>query len=112
MKILVAQCNPIVGDIGGNTAKILESMDHARKKGADLVMFGELTLCGYPPEDLVFHRSFIDSMELHLERIVKASKGLTVIVGLIRRNLEGGEKCLFNSAAVIHDGHLLGFQDK
>ena len=46
-------------------------------------MFGELMLCGYPPEDLVYHTTFIDSMELHLERIVNASKGLTVIVGLI-----------------------------
>jgi NAD+ synthase (glutamine-hydrolysing) len=112
MKILVAQRNPIVGDIDGNTAKILESMDEARKKGAELVMFGELMLCGYPPEDLVYHNTFIDSMELHLERIVKASKGLTVIVGLIRRNIDEGEKHLLNSAAVIHDGHLLGFQDK
>lgn len=112
MKVLVAQRNPLVGDLDGNTAKVLESLNQAREKGADLVMFGELMLCGYPPEDLVFHRSFIDSMELHLERIVKASKGLTVIVGMIRRNLEGGEKHLLNSAAVIHDGHLLGFQDK
>ena len=46
MKILVAQRNPVVGDIDGNTAKILESMDEARAKGADLVMFGELMLCG------------------------------------------------------------------
>jgi NAD+ synthase (glutamine-hydrolysing) len=112
MKILIAQRNPIIGDLDGNTAKILESMDHARKKKADIVLFGELMLCGYPPEDLVFHRSFIDSMMLHLERIVKASKGLTVIVGVIRRNLGEGEKHLLNSAAVIHDGHLLGFQDK
>ncbi len=112
MKILVAQRNPIVGDIDGNTAKILESMDQAREKGVDLVMFGELMLCGYPPEDLVYHSTFIDSMELHLERIVKASKGITAIVGLIRRNIEEGEKHLLNSAAVVQDGHLLGFQDK
>jgi NAD+ synthase (glutamine-hydrolysing) len=112
MKILVAQRNPVVGDIDGNAAKILESMDEAREKGLDLVMFGELILCGYPPEDLVYHSTFIDSMEIHLERIVKASKGLTVIVGLIRRNVDKGEKHLLNSAAVIHDGHLLGFQDK
>ena len=112
MKLLVAQRNPIVGDIDGNTAKILESLDQARHKGVDLVMFGELMLCGYPPEDLVYHRTFIDSMELHLERIVRASSGLIVIVGLIRRNIQGGEKDLLNSAAVIHDGKLLGFQDK
>ncbi|NGX50773.1 MAG: Glutamine-dependent NAD(+) synthetase [Chlamydiae bacterium] len=112
MKILIAQLNPIVGDIDGNTAKILEGIDHAREKGADLVIFPELSLCGYPPEDLVFHRSFIESMELHLERIINGSKGMSVVVGLVRRNFEEGEKPLFNSAAVIHDRHLLGFQDK
>lgn len=112
MKVLVAQRNPIVGDIDGNAAKILESMEEAKKKGADIVMFGELMLCGYPPEDLVYHHTFLDSMELHLERIVKASKGITAIVGLVRRNIDHGEKHLLNSAAVISDSHLLGFQDK
>ncbi|MCB1085130.1 MAG: NAD+ synthase [Chlamydiia bacterium] len=112
MKILLAQRNPIVGDIDGNTKLILDSLVHGREEGADIVMFGELMLCGYPPEDLVYHSTFIDSMELHLERIVKASKGITAIVGLIRRNLTKGEKSLYNSAAIIHDGNLLGFQDK
>ncbi len=101
-----------MGDLDGNTAKILASIEEGKKRGADLVMFGELTLCGYPPEDLVYHSTFLDSMELHLERIVKASKGIAVIVGLVRRNLGEGEKHLLNSAAVISDGHLLGFQDK
>lgn len=112
MKILVAQLNPIVGDLDGNTAKILASLEEGRKRGVDLVMFGELTLCGYPPEDLVYHNTFLDSMELHLERIIKGSKGIAAIVGLVRRNLGEGEKHLLNSAAVINDGHLLGFQDK
>ncbi|MBF5058969.1 NAD+ synthase [Candidatus Neptunochlamydia vexilliferae] len=112
MKILVVQLNPIVGDLDGNTAKILASLEEGRKRGVDLVMFGELTLCGYPPEDLVYHNTFLDSMELHLERIIKGSKGIAAIVGLVRRNLGEGEKHLLNSAAVINDGHLLGFQDK
>lgn len=112
MKILVAQRNPTVGDLDGNTRKVLESIEHARQRQADLVLFSELTICGYPPEDLVFHRTFIESMELHLERIVKASKGLAVMVGLVRRNTKEGEKHLLNSAAIIQDGKLLGFQDK
>jgi len=112
MKILVAQLNPTVGDLDKNTQKILESMDHAREKGADIVLCPELSICGYPPEDLVYHRSFIDSMELHLERIAKASQGLMVLVGLARRTVIEGEKHLHNSAAIIHNGHVLGFQDK
>jgi len=112
MKILVAQLNPTVGDLDENTDKILASMELARKKGADLVLCPELSICGYPPEDLVYHRDFIDKMELQLERIAKASQGLIVLVGLARRTVLEGEKHLHNSAAVIFDGKILGFQDK
>lgn len=112
MKILVAQLNPTVGDLDKNTQKILDAMDHGRKVGAEIVLCPELSICGYPPEDLVYHRSFIDSMELHLERIAKASKGITVLVGLARRAVLEGEKHLHNSAAIISNGHILGFQDK
>lgn len=112
MRILVAQLNPIIGDLDGNTRKIIQTLDIARQKNTEVVLFPELTICGYPPEDLVLHPSFIDSMEQHLEQIIKQSQGLTVIVGLARRNCLKGEKPLFNSAAIIHDGELLGFQDK
>ncbi len=108
----MAQINPLIGDLDGNTRKVLETMDHARKVGAKIVLLPELTICGYPPEDLVFHDTFIDSMEQHIEQIVKASSGLGVFVGLARRNFSHGEKHLLNSAAVIYDGTLLGFQDK
>lgn len=112
MKILVAQLNPIVGDLDGNTQKILESIEEGKRKRADLVLFSELTICGYPPEDLLFHRTFIESQTLHLERVIKASKGIAVMVGLVRRTTEHREKHLLNSAAIIDDGKLLGFQDK
>jgi NAD+ synthase (glutamine-hydrolysing) len=112
MKVLVAQLNPTVGDLDRNTEKILETIDSARQKGVDLVLFPELTICGYLPEDLLYHRLFIDSMELHLERIAKGSKGINVVVGLARRTALGGEKHLSNSAAVISDGNIIGFQDK
>lgn len=112
MKLFVAQLNPLIGDISGNTQKVLDAMEEARKQEADIVLCPELTLCGYPPEDLVFHSSFIDSMEQALQKIVKASQGLMVLVGLVRRNLYHGEKHLLNSAAVVHDGSIIGFQDK
>ncbi len=112
MRVLVAQRNPTVGDMEGNTQKILESIKAARAKRADIVLFSELALCGYPPEDLLLHPSFIDAQEKYLERIVEATKGLFVVVGTVRRNTAKGEKPIFNSAAVICDGNILGFEDK
>jgi NAD+ synthase (glutamine-hydrolysing) len=112
MRIFACQINPIVGDLKGNTQRILQGMQNARAKKADLVAFPEMAICGYPPEDLLMHPSFIDAIQKHLEEIVQNSKGLSVVVGLVRPNPSGGEKSLFNSAAVIHDGKLLGFSDK
>ena len=112
MRIFVAQLNPLIGDLEGNTQKILKALDHARAKKADVVLFPELTFCGYLPEDLFLHHSFIDAQEKYLERVINASQGLMVFVGVVRRNTSKGEKPLFNSAAVICDGKLLGYEDK
>ena len=112
MKILMSQLNPKIGDLDGNTRKIIETIKNARAKGVELVLFPELTICGYAPEDLLLHNAIIDGMQQHLEQIIKASKNIAVVVGLARRNLFVGEKSLFNSVAVIENGQLLGFQDK
>lgn len=112
MKVLLAQLNPTIGDIDGNTKKVMKSIDIAREKGVDLIVFPEMTLCGYTPEDLVFNQRFIDKMEESLDQIVRASAGIALLVGLIRRNPVREEKLLYNSAAVISDRMLLGFYDK
>ena len=112
MRIFVAQLNPTVGDMEGNTQKIIQALDRARTKEADIVLFPELTLCGYPPEDLLLHQSFIDAQEIYLEKVIRASARLMVFVGVVRRNTSNGEKPIFNSAAAIYDGKLLGFEDK
>ncbi|MES2344842.1 MAG: NAD+ synthase [Chlamydiota bacterium] len=112
MRILVAQLNPIIGDLEGNTKKILKTLERARSRGVEIVLFPELTICGYPPEDLLLQSSFIEAMEKCLETIVQDSARLMIFVGLVRRNLGAGEKALLNSAAIIHDGKLLGFYDK
>lgn len=112
MRILAAQINPIIGDFEGNTRKIIQALEHGRSKQADIVVFSELVLCGYPPEDLLLHDSFIDANQKYLEKIVQASSKLMAIVGVVRRNPAKREKLIFNSAAVIHDGKLLGFEDK
>lgn len=112
MRVVVAQLNPIIGDLEGNCQKIIRVLERAREKEADVVLFSELTLCGYPPEDLLLHPSFIDAQEIYLEKIVRASARLMVLVGVVRKNTSKGEKPIFNSAAVIQDGQLVGYEDK
>ncbi|MFI5334560.1 MAG: nitrilase-related carbon-nitrogen hydrolase, partial [Chlamydiales bacterium] len=112
MRVLLGQINPTIGDFQGNTEKILRVMERAREKRAEIVVFPEMSLCGYQPEDLVMHAAFVEEMHRWLEKIVQASKGLMVVVGLVRRNPTGGEKPLFNSAAVVQDGKFVGFEDK
>lgn len=112
MRILIAQLNPTIGDLHGNTEKVLETLRSARDDHIDIVVFPEMTLCGYAPDDLVLHDTFIDEMERYLDIIVKESKGIACVVGLIRRNPMREEKGLLNSAAVISHGKLLGFHDK
>ncbi len=111
MRIIAAQINPTIGDFKGNTQKIIEAIERARSQ-AELIVFPELSLCGYPPEDLLLHPSFVDNQTTYLEKIITASKGLMVVVGLVRKNPSAQEKPLFNSAAIIQDGVLMGFEDK
>lgn len=112
MRILVAQLNPIIGDLKGNTQKIIDTLERARLKEIDMVLFPELTICGYPPGDLLHHPSFIDTMEKCLDKIVQHSSKVMAFVGLVRRNMNSGERPLLNSAAIIHDGKLIGYYDK
>jgi NAD+ synthase (glutamine-hydrolysing) len=112
MRIVVAQINPIVGDLEGNTKKIIQVIERSRAKHADIVLFPELTICGYPPEDLLLHPSFIEEQKHYLDQVIHASKGIMVAVGVVRRNTSHGEKPIFNSAAIIQDGKLIGYEDK
>lgn len=112
MKILLAQLNYTIGDLKGNTEKILESLYKAKNEKVDLIVFSELAICGYPPEDLLLEEGFLEAVDLCLQKIVQASKDLMVIVGLPRKKLSGQGNPLYNSAAVIKEGVLLGFYDK
>lgn len=112
MQIYLSQINPTVGDLTGNTEKILTELKHAKKENASVVLFSELCLSGYPPEDLLFLPDFLDSIEEHLKKIITHTKDLTVIIGLPRRNLAQYGKPLCNSAAIISNQKLIGFYDK
>lgn len=111
MKICIAQLNPMIGDLKGNTKKILQAVEKAKKEKADIILFSELTICGYAPGDLLLHDDFVKSVEDCLKEIVKASSDICIVVGLVRIN-HGKGKHLFNSAAVISDGRILGYYNK
>lgn len=112
MKIAAAQINPIVGDLKYNRQKIIQFIETAKKEGVDLLVFPELALTGYPPEDLLVLPSFIEAVQKELEFIIEKSKGISLILGTLRENPAKGEKSLFNSAAILQNGELIGFQDK
>lgn len=102
MRIAMAQINTTVGDFDGNIAGITENINIAKKHLADIVVLPELSLCGYPPEDLLFRTSFLDANTRSLEKIAPASKGICAVVGFAEQ--AGGS--VFNSAAVLDDGVL------
>ncbi|MDH4100906.1 MAG: NAD+ synthase [Nitrospirota bacterium] len=103
LRIALAQMNATVGDLDGNTARIIENIGRARNEGAELVAFPELAITGYPPEDLLLRPSFIEGNLRCLDRIVAASKGITAVVGFVDRQDD-----IFNAAAIIHDGKIVG----
>ena len=107
LRLAMAQINTTVGDLGGNTSRILDYVERARAKQADLVVFPEMAIPGYPPEDLLFKPSFIRANVDAMNRVVAASRGITVVVGFV--DLQGD---VFNAAAVAHDGQLLGVYHK
>ena len=111
MRILLAQINPTIGALKENTDKILSILDQYREK-ADVIVFPELTICGYPPEDLLLHPTFTEDCEEQLKRIIPKTKDLFVLVGFPRKNLSKGGKPLYNSVAVLQDTKLLGYKDK
>jgi len=99
-----------VGDLEGNTIKILDGIDRARRLGVDLLTFPELAIPGYPPEDLVYRPEFIDKELRSLNEIIDHSGNITLIVGFVDIDLY--EDGLYNAAAVIHDGRLVDVYHK
>lgn len=107
LKIAMAQMNATVGDLDGNTRKILDNMTSARDLGAEVVVFPELAITGYPPEDLLLRPSFIERNRRCLEAIVRESSGMTAVVGFVDRKDD-----IYNAAAIINDGSLVGVYHK
>ncbi len=104
IRVALAQINTTVGDLEGNRAKILENILRARENSADIVVFPELALTGYPPEDLLLKRHFIRDNLAGLKRVAARAANIAAVVGFVDRDKEGR---LYNAAAVIHNTRLV-----
>jgi len=104
MKIALAQTNTTVGDFNGNVERIVKFARCARDRGADLVVFPELALCGYPPRDLVEKPSFIARSEAELDRLAQLLPDIRALVGYVRRSGAEQGKQVSDAAALLHRG--------
>jgi NAD+ synthase/NAD+ synthase (glutamine-hydrolysing) len=112
VKIALGQINPTVGDFSGNAAKIIGFAQRAMSAGAGLILFPELSVCGYPPRDLVERPSFVARNRESAERVAAATKGIAVICGLVTPANSDTGKSAMNSAALLMDGKLAFLQSK
>src|SRR6266536_1491971 len=101
MRLALAQINPVVGELAGNRALILERLEEAKDRGADLVLFPELAVTGYPPEDLLLRPGFVRAAERSLEEIARSARGTVAVVGTPHFDRD-----LFNAAAVCAGGEV------
>ncbi|MBT3201383.1 MAG: NAD+ synthase [Phycisphaerales bacterium] len=106
MKIALAQFNPIVGDIRQNLARSEEFIARAKSAGADIVAFGELSLLGYPPRDLLKKDGVVADSVAAVEQLAGACDGITALVGFVRPNPDPSGRPLQNAAAVLANGRV------
>ncbi|MDO8580482.1 MAG: NAD+ synthase [Candidatus Omnitrophota bacterium] len=109
VRIALAQINPTVGDLDGNRRKIVDVIAQAKVQNVDLIVFPELVVCGYPPEDLLLKKHFIKHTMQALQSIVPFTKGLSAVIGYAHQDKD---KRLYNAAAVILDAKITGVYRK
>jgi len=112
VKIALGQINPTVGDFSGNAAKIIQFSLQARSAGAGLILFSELSVCGYPPRDLVDRSWFVERNRTTVERIAAETQGIAVICGMVTAAEADSGKKAMNSAALLRDGRIEFVQSK
>ncbi|MGH8712447.1 MAG: NAD+ synthase [Casimicrobiaceae bacterium] len=105
MRIAIAQLNQMVGDLSGNAARILDAVAAGKRAGADLVVTPELSLCGYPPEDLLLRPAFLEACASELARLATQVAGPVVLVGFPEIG-SGGMR--HNAVAILRDGKVAG----
>src|SRR5438067_4547402 len=101
MRLALAQINSVVGDVDGNSARVVEWLGRARGENADLVLFPELVVTGYPPEDLLLRPGFVRAARRAVESIAKKTRGVTALVGAPYLDTD-----LFNACYVLAHGQV------
>ena len=112
VRIALGQINTTIGDFSGNSAKIIEYSRRAKSGSVDLILFPELSVCGYPPRDLVERPWFVERNRQTLEIIARETAGIAVICGLVTPAHSGTGKSVLNSAALLRDGKVSFIQSK
>jgi NAD+ synthase (glutamine-hydrolysing) len=112
VRIALGQINTLIGDFSGNSAKIIEYAQRARSAGADLILFPELSVCGYPPRDLVERSAFVERNYQATEAIARETEGIALICGLVTPAKSVTGKSVLNSAALLRDGQIAFIQSK
>lgn len=106
MKIALAQLNYHIGNFESNSAKIIGAIEKAKTESADLVVFAELAICGYPPQDFLEFTEFVDLCEEAIEKIAESCTDIVCVIGGPAKNPNRAGKDLFNSAYVLQDGKV------
>ncbi|MEM2110493.1 MAG: NAD+ synthase [Candidatus Bathyarchaeia archaeon] len=109
MRIAMAQINSTVGDLEGNVRKIMDYIEEAKKRGSNLVVFPELAIVGYPPQDLLYERAFVRKNKEALNRIIEGNLGMIGVVGFVDYDNDGN---LYNAAAVFEGNKFVGAAHK
>lgn len=104
LRVAIAQMNSVVGDFQHNADRINEFLEEAVQCGADLILFPELALTGYPPEDLLLKKDFIEKNDEILKRLASSAKEIVAVIGYVEKI----KTKLYNSAALIYEGKLVG----
>lgn len=119
MRVAGAQVNLVVGDIPGNEQRIVEAIERAEDAAADVVLLPELAVCGYPPEDLVLRRDFVDANRAAIERLASRASTVTAVVGFVdyasgrpRGAIDAVSREVANAAAVLRGGRIEGIYHK
>jgi NAD+ synthase (glutamine-hydrolysing) len=112
MKIYVAQQNYHIGNFTLNRDKIIQAVEDGRKAGADLVVFSELSVCGYPPRDFLEFEDFMQQTEKTIQEIAQHSHGIGIIVGAPTHNPQPEGKNLLNAALLLYNGKIQGIVSK
>jgi len=112
MKVFIAQQNYHIGNFSFNREKILQSVEEAKAKGADLVVFSELSVCGYPPRDFLEFKDFINQVEDTVALLAEQSNDIGILVGAPTRNPQVEGKDLLNSAILLYNGKVHGMAHK